>query len=176
MYAIGDLCKQFNFSRSTLLYYDGIGLLRPSARTDSNYRQYSEEDKQRLSEICAFREAGVPLAQIREILDNNELSESEALKERLSGLNQEIRVLRFKQQLIVKMLNDKGAAAQLTVFDAQAFSTLLTSCGLDEEALARLHRQFEKENPHSHQFFLEFLGFSDEEITRIRDNCASDSL
>ena len=52
MYTIGKLAKKFDLSRSTLLYYDSIGLLKPSSRTESEYRQYSEDDAARLEQIC----------------------------------------------------------------------------------------------------------------------------
>lgn len=41
MYHISQLAQQFGLSRSTLLYYDRIGLLSPSARSEAGYRQYS---------------------------------------------------------------------------------------------------------------------------------------
>ena len=39
MYSISKLCREFNLSRSTLLYYDTIGLLTASERTRVNYRR-----------------------------------------------------------------------------------------------------------------------------------------
>ena len=48
MYTVGQLAKLFGLSRSTLLYYDEIGLLSPSARSASNYRLYSEADIRRV--------------------------------------------------------------------------------------------------------------------------------
>jgi hypothetical protein len=43
MLTIGRLAERFGLSRSTLLYYDSIELLSPSARSDANYRLYSLE-------------------------------------------------------------------------------------------------------------------------------------
>lgn len=71
MYSIGKLCKEYNLSRSTLLYYDSIGILKASERTKSNYRIYSEEDKERLGQICLYREAGVSLEEIKELLNSS---------------------------------------------------------------------------------------------------------
>jgi DNA-binding transcriptional MerR regulator len=70
VYSIGKLCKASGLSRSTLLYYDSLGLLSPTQRTASNYRCYSEEDMARLEQICIYREAGVPLGQMKELLDS----------------------------------------------------------------------------------------------------------
>ena len=41
--------------------------------------------------------------------------------------------------------------------------------GLDEAAMEKWHRLFEKENPEGHQSFLEWLGLSQERIAKIRN-------
>jgi MerR family transcriptional regulator, thiopeptide resistance regulator len=45
---VGDLAKQTRASVRTLHYYDEIGLLSPSHRTEAGYRLYSEDDIIRL--------------------------------------------------------------------------------------------------------------------------------
>jgi hypothetical protein len=42
-YKVGDLAKQTGVSVRTLHYYDEIGLLSPSHRTESGYRVYGED-------------------------------------------------------------------------------------------------------------------------------------
>ena len=41
---IGELAKQTGLSIRTLHYYDEIGLLSPSHRTDADHRLYSDQD------------------------------------------------------------------------------------------------------------------------------------
>jgi len=170
MYSISKLCNEFNLSRSTLLYYDKIGLLTPSGRSSANYRQYSEEDKMHLSKICAFREAGVSLDQIKDILDNDGMNESNILESRLKVLNKEIRFLRFQQKIIIEMLKEKNLSNKNMLIDKETFKLILKSAGLEDELLNELHIQFEKNSPEAHQSFLEFLGVSAEEIELIRDS------
>lgn len=69
-YRITELGRRFGLSRSTLLYYDRIGLLRPSGRTQADYRLYMQEDLARLERICFFREAGLSLSEIACLLEN----------------------------------------------------------------------------------------------------------
>ena len=57
MESIGQVGRRFGISRSTLLYYDRIGLLRASARTGARYRRYSEEDARRLELVRLYRAA-----------------------------------------------------------------------------------------------------------------------
>ena len=161
MYSIGDLYREFKLSRSTLLYYDKIGLLNASTRTESNYRQYSEEDKNRLNQICTFREAGVPLHQIKDILDID-VKKRDALGRRLAEVNQEVRYLKLQQKFIVEMLKDDNPIHQTEIVDSQLFESVLRSAGLDDGTLELLHLQFDKNEPDSHQLFLEFLGISED--------------
>ncbi|MEM8862651.1 MAG: MerR family transcriptional regulator, partial [Chloroflexota bacterium] len=72
MYTIGDLAKEFKLSRSTLLYYDKIGLLTPSKRTEADYRLYSEAEFVRMSKIALYKKAGLSLDEIAEILNSKE--------------------------------------------------------------------------------------------------------
>lgn len=169
MYSIGKLCSEFHLSRSTLLYYSKIGLLTASVRTQSNYRQYSEDDKNRLRKICDFREAGVPLNQIMEMLDTDHSNERNVLEERLSEISHEIRYLRLKQKLIVEMLKSKNQPDKKLPMDSQTFASVLKSMGLNDETMKHFHEQFEKNSPDSHQLFLEFLGINDEDIKHIRE-------
>jgi hypothetical protein len=48
---VGDLAKQTGVSVRTLHYYDEIGLLSPSHRTEAGYRLYDEQDIIRLQQI-----------------------------------------------------------------------------------------------------------------------------
>src|SRR5665647_1687612 len=63
------LARSCNLARSTVLYYESIGLLTRPRRSAGNYRVYSDKDLDRLRQICTYRDAGVPLADIRSILD-----------------------------------------------------------------------------------------------------------
>ncbi len=66
---ISELASKFSLSRSTLLYYDRIGLLKPSNRTSTGHRRYEQEDYERLGLICALREVGLSLQDVIMLLD-----------------------------------------------------------------------------------------------------------
>ena len=63
---ISDLTK---VSVRTLHHYDKIGLLKPSGRTESGYRWYSEQDLVRLQQIIALKYFGFSLGQIKTMLE-----------------------------------------------------------------------------------------------------------
>lgn len=52
----------------TLHHYDEIGLVRPSGRTVSGYRQYDLADVERLHHVLAYRALGMRLDEIAELL------------------------------------------------------------------------------------------------------------
>ena len=66
---VANLARACKLSRSTLLYYESIGLVPRPRRTAGNYRAYTAKDVERLRQICVYRDAGVPLADIRSLLD-----------------------------------------------------------------------------------------------------------
>lgn len=156
-------------SRSTLLYYDNIGLLKPSSRTESNYRKYSEEDCSRLRKICTFREAGIPLEQMKEILNADNHKECEVLTEKLQLINKDIRDLRLRQKLIVALLKQNNQPDAKMVLDQDIFAEVLSSMGFDQKSRNEFHKQFEQKAPQSHQFFLELLGMEESEIKHFKD-------
>jgi DNA-binding transcriptional MerR regulator len=103
MYTIGRLAKRFHLSRSALLYYDSIGLLNPSCRTEGHYRVYSEKDAKRLEQICTYRQAGLRLEDIKQVLDSPENSLVSVLERRLDELNEDVRRLRgFTEEEMVR--------------------------------------------------------------------------
>jgi MerR family transcriptional regulator, thiopeptide resistance regulator len=57
---VGDLAKQTGVSVRTLHYYDEIGLLSPSHRTEAGYRLYSEKDSPVFPLIASFN--SIPFA------------------------------------------------------------------------------------------------------------------
>jgi MerR family transcriptional regulator, thiopeptide resistance regulator len=165
---IGRLARRFGLSRSTLLYYDRIGLLRPSARTDANYRRYAPEDAARLAQVCRFREAGVPLADIRRILEARGDGLAAVLERRLAALNGEIAALRRQQDVIVRLLRRPSLRRRTRTLDKAQWVALLRAAGLDDAGMNAWHREFERSAPEAHQDFLESLGIPEADVRRIR--------
>ena len=67
---IGDLAAAAGLTVRTLHYFDEIGLLRASGRTDAGHRMYSGADVERLYRICLLRRVGLPLADVNAALDD----------------------------------------------------------------------------------------------------------
>ena len=69
MLKVGELARRSGLTVRTLHHYDSIGLLQPSARSDSGYRLYDDQDVARLHGIQALRGMGLALAEIASLLD-----------------------------------------------------------------------------------------------------------
>ena len=167
-YRISQLARLFGLSRSTLLYYDRIGLLRPSERSRANYRVYSHADRKRLEQICSYRRTGMSLETIQAVLAAPRQKTVKALELRLEALNREIHALRGQQQTIVNLLKDESLLAGTRVLDKRRWVAVLRGAGLDDAAMAQWHVAFERMSPEAHQDFLESLGIDADEIAEIR--------
>lgn len=168
MYSIGELRKRFSISRSTILYYDSIGLLQPSGRSESGYRLYSDADMERMKKIMLYRDAGLSLKSIIEILDRNESQPQSILEGQLANINVKINELRCQQNIIIQILGLPGLVSKTRVITKNDWVAILRATGLDEMGMKRWHTEFEKRSPEAHQDFLESLGIDEKEIRNIR--------
>lgn len=168
MYTIGQLAKRYSLSRSALIYYDTKGLLKPSGRSDANYRVYSDSDTEKLERIILFRNAGMPLSVIAEIIDTGTDEVESALESRLITINREIQELRGQQKVIIDLIKNQGAIKNTRIVTKEKWVAMLKAAGLDEDGMKNWHIEFEKTSPEAHQDFLESIGITDAEIASIR--------
>ena len=168
MLTIGQLARRFGLSRSTLLYYDSIGLLTPSGRSPSNYRLYSDADLERMELIDVYRKAGLPLADIVRVLASDGDSLADLLRDRLRALNVEVRKLRRQQQMIVELMQGDVGLQTVRSLDKQGWISILRATGLSDDEMVRWHVEFERLSPAGHGEFLESLGIEADEIAEIR--------
>jgi len=165
---VGRLAAKYGLSRSTLLYYDSIDLLSPTLHRKGEYRLYTEDDAQRLAQICRYREAGIPLKEIKVILEAPESEISSILEERFAELNDEILTLYQQQRVIAELLKNKEKIAESGALTKQLWSDMMANAGYSEADMRNWHISFERTDPDKHQLFLERLHIPDEEIATIR--------
>ncbi|MCV0386067.1 MAG: helix-turn-helix domain-containing protein [Nitrobacter sp.] len=65
---IGELAMATGTKAETIRYYEREGILPAADRTDSNYRDYSDEHLATLTFVRRARELGFSMAQVRELL------------------------------------------------------------------------------------------------------------
>ena len=67
---VGEVAALAGVTVRTLHHYDRIGLLSPSGRTATGYRQYAPADLDRLHQVLLYRELGFPLEEVATLLDD----------------------------------------------------------------------------------------------------------
>ena len=161
---IGQLARACGIARSSVLYYEQLGLLAPPARSAAGYRRYLDADLERLRQLCAYRATGLSLEAIGRLLENGD--QHALIAQRLDEIHREMALLREQQRVLVRLLGSgQGAAAPM---NKDGWTALLRASGLDDAAMLRWHALFERQNPGAHRAFLESLGLTDAEVARIR--------
>lgn len=89
MYSTGKLSEISGISSRTLRYYDEIGLLKPSFINESGYRYYDDNEVALLQQILFYKERGLDLQTIKEIIYRKDFDLYSALEEHLVSLEEE---------------------------------------------------------------------------------------
>ena len=87
---VGELARATGLTVRTLHYYEQIGLLVPSSRSDTGHRLYDQADLARLYRICLLRRLGLPLAEIGRALDDPVWSLPAAITRHLAELDRRL--------------------------------------------------------------------------------------
>lgn len=80
-YTVQKLGRLAGVSTRTLRYYDEIGILKPARMSSSGYRIYGQEEVDRLQQILFYRELGVSLERIKQIMTSPSFDAAQALRE-----------------------------------------------------------------------------------------------
>ena len=163
------LASRCGVSRSTLLHYEALGLLRRPPRTAGNYRAYGDQDVARVQQIGVYRKVGLGLDAIRAVLNRPEGDAAGVLQRRLVEIDTEIETLRGHQRAILRLLERSRNFRRIQMITKDKWVAVMRAAGFTEDDMHRWHREFEKGAPAEHQEFLEFLHVPAEEIARIRE-------
>ena len=90
-YSVKKLASLAGVSVRTLHLYDEIGLLKPSIRTEKKYRLYGRAEALRLQQILFYKELGMPLKEIADILDDPQFDPIQSLENHRKVLQEKTR-------------------------------------------------------------------------------------
>lgn len=91
MYTVKQLSELAEVSVRTLHYYDEIGLLNPTTVGANGYRYYDDAALLRLQQILFYREIGLELMQIKEVINSPDFDVLAALRSHRSVLEEKIK-------------------------------------------------------------------------------------
>ena len=80
MRTVKEISDLTGISVRTLHYYDEIGLLKPTEKSDAGYRLYEDKALETLQQILFFREFDISLKEIKAVLDNPALERNQILQ------------------------------------------------------------------------------------------------
>jgi len=169
MLSVSQIASRFGLSRTTILYYESCGLLKPGHRTRANYRLYGEKETRVLEQICLYRSVGLSVSNIRTMLENPKTEITVLLRRRLRELDSEIRRLREHQRVILRLLQSKNILRRTKNMTKDKWVSIMKAAGFSEDDMRRWHREFEKAAPEDHNEFLEYLHIPPVEINSIRE-------
>ncbi len=166
---VSTLARAAGITRSSVLYYESIGLMGPARRTQANYRVYGDRDLQRLQQISSYRSAGLTLDDIRRILNQPNSDFAGVLQKRVVKLGEEVERLREQQRAIGRLLQTSGQLRRKTMITKEKWVEIMRASGFSDSDMHRWHAQFETTAPEEHDQFLRFLHIPETEVRSIRD-------
>ena len=171
---LGRLARMSRLARASLLHYESLGLLMPKARNAAGYRLYGDDEVERLRAIRRYRDAGLSLDEIRDLLlpaQRRARSSSKPgaiLEARLVDLNRAIDDLRSQQHLLARLLASAEFRHVEQCRDKAGWTDMLRRAGFSDEEMFAWHVSFEADSPNEHAAFLRSLGLARSEVEAIR--------
>ncbi|HEX3781660.1 MAG TPA: MerR family transcriptional regulator [Pseudonocardiaceae bacterium] len=107
---VGEVARATGLTVRTLHYYDEIGLLVPSDRSEAGYRLYSATDLERLYRILRLRKIGMTLEDIGHALDDADWHLAAALGRHLDQLDRQLAVGHRLRQGLATIANTLSAS------------------------------------------------------------------
>jgi len=139
-YRVRDFARMTGVTVKALQHYDRIGLLRP-CRTPAGHRIYGDKEIERVQQIVALKSIGVPLKQIKQVLERHTLSLVDALKAQRAVLAAERS--RLQQALnAISIVEAELTRGQLS--DALALAQLIELLTIQDDVEA-MHQYFSPE-------------------------------
>ena len=134
-YQVKEVSRITGISVRALHYYEEIGLLVPSGRTNAGYRFYSDNDLLRLQQILIGRELGMPLQEIKCSLNDPNFDRRAALEKQrkeiatraeraasmLRAIDAALAVLTNQGERSMKEMNNKEVVALFDGFDPSLY-------------------------------------------------------
>lgn len=114
MYTVKQVAEVAGVSVRTLHHYDEIGLLPPSRVGSNGYRYYDEAALLRLQQILFYREIGLDLLQIKDILDQPDFDLTEALHSHRKALQAKIERLQNLINTVDETLKHVAGEAKMS--------------------------------------------------------------
>lgn len=152
MVSISKVCQLVDLARSTLLYYERIGIISPHRNGENGYREYSKEDVNRLLLVKQLKLAGFSLKEAIKVINGS--LDATTLQKRYTAVEEKIEAMTMSRDVLKSLI----------------IKTTGTIPGESENNCSEKnwHAGFEKIGGQIHDQWLQSMGFSEKESTYIR--------
>jgi MerR family transcriptional regulator, thiopeptide resistance regulator len=128
---VGEVATLTGLTVRTLHYYDEIGLVVPSGRSDAGHRSYATGDLTRLFRVCLLRRLGLTLADIERSLGGDEADLQALMELQVHELDGRIGALtRLRRQIAGALDGDPPG-------DVRSYLSRLATISADTEGINR---------------------------------------
>jgi DNA-binding transcriptional MerR regulator len=136
---VGELAGRTGLSVRTFHYYDEIGLLSPSRRTEAGHRLYTADDVVRLQRIKSLQHLGFTLREVRECLDRPDFPLGQVIQLHLSQLKERIELQERLCDLLERVAARLRSGEEIS--SGEFVNTVMEVIDMSE----RLHRYYTPE-------------------------------
>ena len=98
MYSIQEVSKKTGLTAHTLRYYEKEGLISGVERSQGGFRQYTDEDLERLGLICCLKNTGMSIQEIARFV--------QLTHEGDSTLEERVELLRKHRELVLSRIGE----------------------------------------------------------------------
>ncbi|MBY0393129.1 MAG: hypothetical protein B7Y36_16265 [Novosphingobium sp. 28-62-57] len=145
-FKIGELAAAAEVGRDTIRYYERLGLLQASSRSQAGYRLYNDDELARLKFIRSVQDLGFTLEQTRDLLEASAAAPSRVedllavTRGKLIAAESNIGRLRQVEQLLADQSSASQASCSQPLWmrlrteksSAEHLSSDLTECPVDQ--------------------------------------------
>jgi MerR family transcriptional regulator, copper efflux regulator len=112
---IGEVAGRTGLSLRTVRYYESVGLVTPSGRTEGGFRLYTEPDVQRLLLIRSLKAADLTLERLEELITLRDDLRSHDPERATAAADARYQAIVREAELRLKIQRERLAAAELAL-------------------------------------------------------------
>jgi MerR family transcriptional regulator, thiopeptide resistance regulator len=166
---IGELAAASGLTVRTLHYYEEIGLLTASERSDGGHRIYAAADVERLYRICSLRRFGLPLEEIGRALDDPAWSLRGAMASHLADLEERLEGM---SRLRSRLMGVLSAEVDDGPLDADLLAILEEMMTMDTKVQQRITFLVYRDIETAYDHITEVFGLGPGKLDRTEDGQA----
>ena len=126
MYSIQDVSKKTGLTAHTLRYYEKEGLISGVERTQGGFRQYTDEDLERLGLICCLKNTGMSIQEIARFV--------QLTREGDHTLQERVELLREHRERVLERMAEMQKYLEKVTWKLNFFSEKLRAYEAGQEA------------------------------------------